>query len=309
LVQELGDLKVSEAADTLYRVYKESSGLPFLQAEAAMALGKIRATDYVPQLARDLSDLNLSPNGSQAQAQEIKAFGLVQALASMKDARGYESVFFASVGWYGPQRKVKETAREMLKIMVDDPTDSLLAILKKQTAAEKISAVLQAEVDSKAAEARKALVAKAALAAAVSIVPSDILDSTRWATLRKAALAVLISVQDHSAEAASLLREEYKAAERARDDSETLTLLSVAGINGTADSIAFLVELVEDFNNRAGSPGLLTNFDVEQLRTILRAFQTAKSAAARPVLLQAQFAGYTPAVVKDIKAALAALPQ
>jgi hypothetical protein len=308
IIQELGDLKEVAAADQIFQVFKEINNYPFLKAEAAMALGKIRATDYIPDLVRALSDLNLSPDRDKAAAQEIVAFGLVQALATMKDARGFEPVFFASIGWYGPQRKVKETARDMLKTMVDDPTDSLLNILQGQAQSGNKLSALEAEEQSKAPDSRKASVALAALEDGVRIVTTDIVETTQWADLRKKALAVLVETKDKTPAAAALFKQEYKTAALARDTSEILSIIQVLGVNGTPESLSFLIELMSGFNVRAGTAGLLTDFDIQQVRTILQAFRLAASPAARPVLLEAQYL-YTPAVQRDIKAVLNGLPQ
>jgi HEAT repeat protein len=308
IIEELASLKEIGAADQIFQVFKSTQKYPFLKAEAAMALGQIRATDYVPDLVRALSDLNLTPIRDKAVEQEILAFGLVQALASMKAPEGYEPVFFASIGWYGPQRKVKETSRAMLKTMVDDPTASLLKILQDQpTPVNKLYA-LQAEDDSKAPAAGKSQVALAALEDGVRVIPQNIVEGTQWGELRKKALSMLVVSKDKSPAAAPLLRQQYKTAALARDTSEILSVLQALGVNGTPDSMAFLIELMSGFNVRANTPGLLQDFDIQQVRTILQAFKNAADPAARPVLLEAQYL-YTPAVQRDIKAVLASLPQ
>lgn len=308
IVQELGDLKEVAAADQIFQVYKEVQKYPFLKAEAVMALGKIRAEDYVANIARDLADTNLQPDRDKSTFQEIVAFGQVQALASMRDARGFEPVFFASIGWYGPQRKVKETARSMLKIMVDDPTEPLLKIVKNQPLPVNKLKALEAEDESKAPDAGKAKVALAALEDGVRIIAKDVVEGTQWGDLRKKAVSVLILTKDKSAEAPVLYRQQYKTAALARDTTEILQLLQALGANGTDDAMAFLIEMMQGFNVRASTPGLLTDFDVQQVRTILQAFKAAASPAARPVLLEAQYL-YTPAVQRDIKAVLAGLPK
>lgn len=309
LIQELGDLRESSASDLIFQVYRDTVNYPLLRSEAAMALGKMRATDYVPNLVRDLSDINLQPNRDKAVAQEIVAFGLVQALATMKDPRGYEPVFFASIGWYSPLRKVKETARTMLKVMVDDPTEPLLAIVQSQPATESKMAALRAQAESKAPDAGKAQVALAALEAGVTTIPNTVVEGTQLADLRKEALRLLVQTQDRSPRAVVLLRQQYKTAALARETSEILSVLQALGVNGTAEALSYLTELMGGFNVRAGTSGLLTDFDIQQVRTILQAFKVAASPAARPVLIEAQYTGYTPAVQRDIKAVLEGLPQ
>ncbi|NNM68342.1 MAG: HEAT repeat domain-containing protein, partial [Spirochaetales bacterium] len=133
LVRQLGQLNATTAADEVFQVYENVKEHPFLKAEAAMALGEMHATDDVPYLVRSLNDLNLAPDPRNAEAQEILAFGLVQSLALMHDPRGFEPVFYASIGWYGPERKVKQTAKKLLRTMVPDPTDNLIKIIQSQT--------------------------------------------------------------------------------------------------------------------------------------------------------------------------------
>jgi len=309
IIQELGDIKETAASDQVYQTYKEIVNFPFLRSEAVMALGKMRASEYIANLSRDLSDINLQPDRDKAVAQEIVAFGLVQALATMKDARGYEPVFFSSIGWYSPQRKVKETARAMLKIMVDDPTEALLKIVQTQPSPVSKLEALRAESDSKAPDEGKAKVALAALEDGVRVMPGTIVEATQWGDLRKEALKILVQTKDKTPSAAALYAEQYKTAALARDTSEILSVLQVLGVNGSPECLSVLIEKMQGFNTRASTPGLLQTFDIQQIRTILQAFKAAANPAARPVLLQAQYTDYTDAVKRDIKAALDALPK
>ena len=308
IIQELGELKEIAAADQIYQVFKDTVQYPFLKSEAAMALGKIRATDYVPSLVRALADTNLQPDRDKASAQEIVAFGLVQSLATMKDDRGYEPVFFSSIGWYGPQRKVKETAKAMLKSMVEDPTESLLKIVQTQPSPVNKLKALEAEDESRAPSTGKAKVALVALEEGVRIIPQNIVEATQWGDLRKKALAMLVSSKDKTPAAAVIFRQQYKTAALARDTSEILSILSAAGVNGTPDCLAFLIEMMSGFNVRASTPGLLTDFDTQQIRTILQAFMVAGSPAARPVLLEGQYL-YIGQTKRDIETVLSALPK
>lgn len=308
IIQELGELKEIAAADQIYQTYKEVVNYPFLRSEAVMALGKMRASDYTAKLARDLADINLQPDRDKAVSQEIVAFGLVQALANLRDAEGYEPVFFASIGWYSPQRKVKETARAMLKIMVEDPTEPLLKIVQTQPSAVSKREALTAEAESKASNEGKARVALAALEDGVRVIANTVVEATEWGNLRKDALKLLLQSRDKTPAAAVLYRQQYKTAGLARDTTEILNVLQVLGVNGTPDAMAFLIELMQGFNVRATTPGLLTDFDIQQVRSILQAFKTANDPAARPVLLEASYL-YTPAVQRDVKAVLAGLPK
>ena len=307
IIDALGDLKDSSGADLLFQVYKEIKTFPLLRSDAAMALGKARASDYAIDLAKALDSINLQPDRDNAKAQEIVAFGLVQALAMMKDPVGFEPTFFASIGWYSPARKVKEIAKTMLKLIVDDPTESLVKIIKTQNNNLYKLRALEAEDDSKASPAQKSVAAMAALQEGVRLIANNIVESTRLSDLRKKALDMLIEYQDHTPEYVATYKDSYHTAVLAKDNSETLKTLQVLGVNGTPQAVALLTDKMQDFNRRDDSK-LTSVFDIQQIRTILQAFKLANSNAARPVLLEASFL-YTPAVQRDIRSVMEGLPQ
>ncbi|MEI8093218.1 MAG: hypothetical protein WCG80_03315 [Spirochaetales bacterium] len=308
IIQELGDLKDATGADQVYQVYKEIKTYPLLRSEAAMTLGKARAVDYVPQLSKALENLNFFPERDGAIAQEIVAYGLVQSLAMMKDLRGFEPTFFASIGWYSPARKVKETAKTMMTVMVEDPSEPLMNIVKTQSNNVFKLRALEAEDDSKASPAQKAKVAEAALEEGVRLIPNTILDSTQLSELRKKALDMLIATRDKTPEYVATYKQAYQTSVLAKETNETLRVLQTMGVNGTPEAVDALIEKMDFFNDRANAPGLMTDFDVQQVRTILQAFKAANSAAARNTLTVGSFL-YTPAVQRDIKAVLAGLPK
>ncbi len=307
IIQALGDLKDSSGADLLFQVYKEIKSYPLLRSEAAMALGKARASDYAIDLAKALESINLQPDRDNVKAQEIVAFGLVQALAMMKDPVGFEPTFFASIGWYSPARKVKEIAKSMLKIIVDDPTDSLVKIIKTHNNILYKLSALEAENDSKAVPAQKSLAAMAALQEGVRLVANNIVDSTHLSEMRKLAIDMLIEYKDHTPGFVATYKDSYQTAVLAKDTTEILKTLQVLGVNGSAEAVSLLAEKMQTFNRREDSK-LTSVFDIQQIRTILQAFKLANSKVARPVLLEASFL-YTPAVQRDIKAVMDGLPQ
>ncbi len=313
IIQELGELKDGSGADQIYQVFKEIKNYPFLRSEAAMALGKTRSVEYAGDLAKSLENLNFFPSRDNATAQEILAFGLVQTMALMKDGRGFEPTFFASIGWYSAARKVKETAKAMLKLIVDDPTDSLNQIVAVNPDLVLKLRALEAEEESKADPAQKAKVALTALEVGTTLSPKTITEGTQLADIRKKAMEMLVSNKDHSPAGAVLLQKAYETGMNpggglAKDTGEILNAILGSGVNGTPEALSFLVERMTFFNARANTPGLMTDFDNMQVRQLLSAFKYANSQSARPVLMEAQFL-YTPAVQKLVKEVLAGLPK
>ncbi|NNM54794.1 MAG: hypothetical protein HKM05_08745 [Spirochaetales bacterium] len=307
LIQELGQLNAVAAADSIFAVFQESANHPFLQAEAAMTLGQLHAVQYEPFLVRALNDSNLAPNPNDSQAQEIVAFGLVQGLALMHDIRSYEPVFYASIGWYSPERKVKETAAALLKTIVADPTDVLVKIINTQTNYKKMLYALDAENDSSASPAAKNKTALVAMEQGIKFIPNNLQESLQLANLRGKALSMLIQYQDHSADAVKLYRQEYQTAKSANQQSEILTMIQALGINASPAAAGYLSDLLGHFNDMSTNGLMLSDFDLLQLKTVLWAMQKARNPSVRPGLLQAQFL-YTPAIQRDVKDVLASLP-
>jgi hypothetical protein len=162
LVQELGNLKSIESAESVYNLYNEVTE-PVLKGEAAVALGKMRATDYAEKLSFDLASINLQPDPATSRNQEIVALALVQSLNAMRSPLGYEPVFLASMGWYSAASMVRQTAEAALVTMVDDPTDSILKILTDNPSLEIKLKALEASFASKASSDQKIKVASQTL--------------------------------------------------------------------------------------------------------------------------------------------------
>jgi len=123
----LGTEKYTQAASDLWLVVDGFSA-PLVKAEALMALGKIRAVNYLPQVIRVLESLNTSPTADRLTGERI-AFGAIIALEKYQDPSGYLPVFFASIGWYS--ETIRNQAIKSLSLIAEDPSPYMMDVVKK----------------------------------------------------------------------------------------------------------------------------------------------------------------------------------
>jgi hypothetical protein len=186
----LGAEKYTPAAADLWFVADAFSD-PLAKAEALMALGRIRATGYLPHVIRVLDNLNLSPTKDPDDGGRI-AFGAIISLEKYQDPSGYLSVFLASVGWY-PQR-IKNQAAKSLPFIAKDPSPYMLNLLKggaNYDNATKLIALQTIEKTATVGSASKAEVAVAALAEGHRAIGNNVQQRGIVADMRKMALDMI----------------------------------------------------------------------------------------------------------------------
>lgn len=307
LVQELGNLKSAEASDLIFSLYEEVKE-PILKGEAAIALGKIRASGYAERLAYDLSSLNLRADPSIIRNQEIISLALVQSLNSMRSALGYEAVFLASLGWYSPSSRVKETAKAALITMIDDPTDSLLSIMSGNPSIDTKSAALDAAMTNKASSERKAEVASRALQIGLERANVDKTSEAASAKLRITAISALTALQDRSPENVEIYKLIIKN-DKKNDASfeETIKAYVALGVNGSDPAAAFLKEKLAQYNEAERSKAN-TPRDKSVIRQIIASMVLTKNPIVKSELTKSQFIDYDSQIIREIEAAIKTFP-
>lgn len=307
LVQELGNLKSAEAAETVFRIYAETAE-PLLRGESAVALGKMRATEYAPRLARDLASINLAPQSSASRSQEIIALGTVQGLNLMRAGEGYEPVFLASFGWYSASSRVRETARAASLTMVDDPADSLLSILAGNPDLGIKQAALDTVIASRATDDRKATVAARALRIGIERAASDAETRAATAKIRVTALTALAALRDHNQDNVELFTQVIRM-DRKNDATleETLKAYVALGVNGTDPAARFLAAKLLEYNGYEKSKAN-TPRDKSLIRQIIASMMLAKNPVVKNALVQAQFIDYDSNILRLVKDALSNIP-
>ncbi len=305
-VRELGDLKNPEAAETLYRAYVDPKDA-LLRGEAAVALGKLSAVAYAPRFADDLARINLGPNGPARRDQEILAHSLVEALELMRDPAGYESVFMASMAWYGSATRVRESAERALSTMIDDPTDALAAIIEKNPAMTVRTAALRAAIRSKAGDERKAAIARRSLALGIERATVDKRGLAEAAAFRMEAISSLARVRDRSPESVPLLATAI-AMDR-RDDAsldESIRAYATLGVNGSDEAARYLASRLEEYGTRE-TDKMNTARDKTLIRQILSSMRAAKNPLVREALLRAQHVDFDDGILRLVRETLDAV--
>jgi HEAT repeat protein len=285
----------------VYRDVKD----PFLRSEAAVSLGKMRATDMVEILARDLSDLNLKPDQANPRPKEILAYGLVQALELMHAPAGFDPVFFASLGWYSGLSQVKETARAALKTMIADPVPQLkLIILKDPDYSHKLMA-LDAASGSAAPADSKNDIARISLDQGLNAHENDPQLKAKLADIRMRSIKMLVDNKDNAPASVALYRKILDNRESGFD--ELLISYAALGKNASKDAVAVLVQRMDEFNGRQKS-GKNTPDDRKLIMQILASIKETKSPEARPVLVEAQFSNHDGTVARTAREIAESLP-
>ncbi len=240
LAQALGDYKYVDAAPFLWDA-AQSVEDPLARAEAIMALGKMRALDYVERIALKLRDLNLQPTQDPDSGEKL-AYACIVALDKFKDVRGFSPVFFATDAWYS--QRVRQQAVQTLPGIAADPTDPIEAIIESESPDRKIRA-LRAEASSKATDSRKIETAVLALGLAHQKVPRDKEEAKLFSDLRKLALRTLSANKASGPDPVDGCVASY---EKGFDDEERLLALSALGANGSDPAATALSAIILKLN-------------------------------------------------------------
>jgi hypothetical protein len=308
IIQQLGDLKSIEADESVFRIYTEATD-PDLKADAAVALGHMHSTGYTERLSKDLASINLAPIPAVSRNQEIIALGIVKSLEAMHAIEGYEAVFMASTGWYSAASNVRQTALDAMKTMVDDPTDSLLSIIRGNPSFEIKSAALAAAVNSQAPAERKAVVATAALRIGLDRAANDVASAKAVSQLRSQAVTALSTLKDRSADTVPLLVELIKL-DKKNDASldETLRSYVALGVNGSEEACRYLSDRLAEYSAMEKVDGNTVR-DKTLIRQIVASMALTGSTLVKPALIQGLTVDYDTGILRLMEETLAGLPK
>jgi len=276
LLDALGSFKATEAAPFAYQVVQTGDD-PLVKAEALIALGKMRATDYVEPIVVLLNGLNLGP-GASPENNEKLAYGCIIALAKMRDIRGYAPVFYSSVGWYS--KRIKALAETSLADLADDPTDALISVIHSDNFSLRIRA-LAFEAKSKAAADRKATVALAALGEGHRTQSNDVQQNGLLSQLRTDAMTLLVQTGSKDPDAVDLLK---RSAEQGLDINEKVIAVYALGTNGTDPATKALSTLLMALNDQERVGKVSGDNDRLAMATV-KALGATKNKIGRPALL------------------------
>jgi hypothetical protein len=268
----LGAEKYGQAAPDLWTTVELFSS-PLVKAEALMALGKIRATGYFPQVRRTLEVLNLTPTSDRLNGERI-AFGAIIALEKYGEPEGYLPVYFASTGWYSD--RIKSQARRSLPFISREPTMYMLEIVKGTSYdyPAKYNALQHIESTS-VSNADKASVAVAAFAEGWRSTTSDPQLRTTLANMRKLSMDMLGRYRTTDESIYPLLERSYS---RGLDEDEKFKAVNALANQRTDDGAQLLSNFLLDLNAKRQS-GNIRPEDERMVRTVIPAL----GATGRPV--------------------------
>jgi hypothetical protein len=292
LSELLGNEKYTAAAADLWRV-AESFPTPLVKSEALMALGKIRATAFLPQVIKVLHDLNLAPTSDRLNGERI-AFGAIIALEKYQDISGYPEVYFASTGWYSD--RIKSQALRSLPIISADPAPPMIQIIQSSGYAYAIKlAALQNIESSSVSNQSKASVAIAAYTEGWRASTNDVQLRMNLARMRKMAMDMINRYGTDNDAVYPLLDRSYK---EGIDTEERLNAIATLSKLGTDESARRLSAFLMTINQRLQS-GTLTATDEQMVRAIIPALGATRRPIGRPALNSVTALNWTP-VVKNL---------
>jgi len=290
----LGAEKYSQAASDLWLVVDTFSA-PLVKAEALMALGKIRATNYLPQVIRVLEGLNVAPTADRLNGERI-AFGAIIALEKFQDPSGYLPVFFASTGWYSD--RIKSQAARSLPFISQNPTPYMTEIVRGSgyDYPTKYGALKTIEA-SKVTNKEKVGIAVIALAEGWRSSTSDVALRNVLSDMRKMSIGMINRYKTDDAAIYPLLERCYT---QGVDTQEKLSAIAALASQGTDESARRLAKFLEDLNDKRRSNNIRPE-DEQMVRAIIPALgQTGRSNVmeVRAALNNtASASNWTPAVI------------
>jgi hypothetical protein len=294
----LGAEKYTPAAADLWLVVDGFSE-PLVRAEALMALGRIRATNYLPQVIRVLDNLNLKPTPDRLNGERV-AFGAIISLEKYQDPSGYLPVFLASAGWYS--QRIRNQASKSLPFIAKDPSPFMLEVVKGvkydySTKYLALQTIEKTNVDTK----NKAEIAVAALAEGQKAVGNDVQLSTILANMRKQALNMINRYKSNDKSIYHLMERSYT---NGFDLQEKILAVNAISSQRTDEAADLLSNFLKALNER-----LPLNRDQDQLiREIIRGLGITGRPRARTALNTIAMYDYTPAIKTLATQALNQIP-
>ncbi|MDR0710329.1 MAG: hypothetical protein LBF77_09715 [Spirochaetaceae bacterium] len=302
--ERLGNAKYMDAAPNIWRTINTLSNSQ-VRSTALIALGKMKAVNYLPQTIQILEDLNVHPAVQDRQNAEQLAFGAIVALENFGDPAGYVPIYFASQGWYS--ERIKRQAHISLERIPSDISDPLITVIKSSGYSynEKLSALNNIDASS-AAKEKKAEAAAAGLSEGWRSSAGDIRMRTILAGLRKKAITMigLYGVLDDDAGVYQLLDRSYK---EGYDEDEKIGALKTLSAVSSAESVRLLSAYLTAMNTKL-QDNTLNQADERMVRQIIPALGATRKPNARLALRTVTAVNWTSAIKRLAEDALRNIP-
>jgi hypothetical protein len=286
LAQLLGNSKYTAAAGDLWRVVENFSN-PLVKADALIAMGKLRNSDYIEQIINLLNALNIKPV-SDPEAGEKIAYGAILALEKYQQPSGYLPVFFAATGWYN--KRIREQAERSLPYIQDNPEVPLASLIRSSAYTYDIKVLaLQRMEASKAPADAKARVAVIALAEGWRASTMDVKQRVQLGNVRKLAIDMIRRYKTEEATVLPLLERSYK---EGIDTEEKLNAVAALSAIGTDDAARLLSNFLLALNAKRKANNI-TQEDEQLVRAVIPALGATGKSVARPALQAVEYQDWT----------------
>jgi hypothetical protein len=302
IVRRLGEFKSADFSDLMFDVYKNTADV-YLRAETVLALGRTVDPSYSDDIAIFLRNLNLNIGAeSTDKDSEVLALAAVLAIERFRQPVGFNSLFFASIGWYSKLSTVREQAARALDTLVEDPTPILNDLVRLETDhAVKLEA-LEAEGRSKAPAEGKAAVAAEAIRQGLVNEPANQAAKSILARLRQRGLELLIT---HGPAETGVEKYLEEIIYRQFDINEQLTAVLALETDGRTEAVAVLVRFLMIQNNRQISG--LTPADYRVIRSVIKTLGNIGDQTAFEELTAVKISNWPSSVVRDANEAIGKL--
>jgi hypothetical protein len=295
IMSELAQYQAIDSAYLLMEVVNNYDGI--IKADAIMALGDMRALDYVGDIAMLLRNLNMNTDPDKNSA-ELVAYSSVYSLGKMKDMVGFSPVFYAHVGWYS--RRTRSQAKTVLSEMLEDPSDQILEIMDQADYKNKLIA-LNVELDSTAPLEGKEKVTVDALRQGVDLYSSEPSEQVDLYQLRIAALTACYQLGISNQDSLPYLTRAYKAADKLE---ERILVVQAMGTNGSDQSIELMADWLNVFHEKMLSGVSPNNDEITLITQLIYGLEISGNELAKPVLSEIEVYGYSNKINRAAAAAL-----
>ena len=291
IVMELGEVQGESASRTIWDVARNAE-VPLLKAESLMALGRIGAVQYAPEIATMLRNLNFNRRPDN-EAAEIEAYGAVTALDAMKEDVGFEPLFYASIGWYSD--RITDRAEEAVRGSFPDAVTQLIGIMERTDDYREKRMALDAALSASAPEAGKTAAVAAAISEGLGRAESDAARRREKSALRLDAARGYMALGVSDQNVPPLLNRMIDAGEL----DEKLVAIEALGKDGGDASARYLSDRLAGFNERQRNGISLGREELTIVRQLLFAMGESGSQIVLDELAQMEFLDYTPALKRQ----------
>ncbi|MDR0387139.1 MAG: HEAT repeat domain-containing protein [Treponema sp.] len=264
---------------------------PIVKGEILIALGKMKAVDFLPQVIQTLNDMNAGRASRNSQGRERVAFGAIVSLENYGDPKGYLPVYIASIGWYS--ETVKRQAEASLPKILEDPVEPMTELIQSPSYpySTKYEALRTIENSSVSNDVKSDFAVTSYIEAWRSVT-ANLLERMDLVKIRKLCISMINRYKTDNTLVYPLLERSYTGG---NDEEEKFGAVTALASLASDESVRLLSSFVGIINEKLRD-GSLRQSDERMMRVLIPALgQTGRSEAA-PALRSIQGVDWPQAV-------------